>query len=107
MEGSEQRVVPEVPYPADQYAVLFTDLEGSSVLNGKLGDDVYKPTVLAPLLAIQRQAIAAHRGIENGTPAGDSIMALFAKTDDAIQAALAMLEATKTWNAENRARIGQ
>ncbi|MCW3095201.1 MAG: hypothetical protein JWL77_819 [Chthonomonadaceae bacterium] len=72
----------QAPYPAGLYAVLFTDLEGSSVLNGKLGDGVYKPTVLAPLLAIQREAITQHQGREVSTPAGDSIMALFVKTGE-------------------------
>jgi class 3 adenylate cyclase len=46
---------------------LFTDIEGSTALLGRLGDDGYA-RVLADHHALSRSALAAHDGREVGRP---------------------------------------
>ena len=56
-------------------AFLFTDIEGSTVLLGRLGDVGYAE-VLAGHRALVRSALAAHGGREVDTP-GDGFFAVF------------------------------
>jgi class 3 adenylate cyclase len=56
-------------------AFLFTDIEGSTVLLGRLGEDLYAQ-VLAGHHALIRSALAAHDGREVDTQ-GDAFFAVF------------------------------
>ena len=70
---------------------LFTDIEGSTALLGRLGDDDYAQ-VLAGHHALIRSALAAHDGREVDTQ-GDAFFAVFSSPQRCMAAVLAMQRA--------------
>jgi class 3 adenylate cyclase len=72
-------------------AFLFTDIEGSTALLGRLGEEVYAQ-VLAGHHALIRSALAAHGGREVDTQ-GDAFFAVFSSPRACVAAALAMQRA--------------
>jgi predicted ATPase/class 3 adenylate cyclase len=93
--------------PTGTVTFLFTDMEGSTLLLQRLGDDYLE--VIETHNTLVRNAIEGHRGIEMSTE-GDSFFAVFASANDAVEAAM---EAQKTlaahsWppNVELRVRMG-
>ena len=70
---------------------LFTDMEGSTALLARLGEDVYAQ-VLAGHHALIRSALAAHDGREIDTQ-GDAFFAVFSSPRACVAAVLAMQQA--------------
>ena len=70
---------------------LFTDMEGSTALLGRLGDDGYAQ-VLAGHHALIRSALAAHRGTGIDTQ-GDAFFAVFSSLRARVAAALQVQQA--------------
>ena len=70
---------------------LFTDIEGSTALLGRLGDDGYA-RVLAGHHALIRSALAGHGGREVDTQ-GDAFFAVFSSPRGCVAAVLAMQQA--------------
>ena len=70
---------------------LFTDIEGSTALLGRLGDDDYAQ-VLAGHHALIRSALAAHDGREVDTQ-GDEFFAVFSSPRACVAAVLEMQQA--------------
>ena len=77
---------------ARPYAMLFSDVQGSTRLTQKLGEEW--PPVLATFRALMREAIDASDGTINATE-GDSFFATFANTDAAARAATAAQRAIR------------
>src|SRR5580658_9441342 len=84
---------------------LFTDIEGSTALLGRLGDDVYAQ-VLAGHHALIRSALAAHGGHEVDTQ-GDAFFAVFSSPRGCVAAVLAMQQALRdhAWPGGERVRV--
>jgi predicted ATPase/class 3 adenylate cyclase len=84
---------------------LFTDIEGSTPLLGRLGDDVYAQ-VLAGHHALIRSALAAHGGREVDTQ-GDAFFAVFSSPRGCMAAVLEMQEAIArhAWPGGERVRV--
>jgi predicted ATPase len=80
----------DVSLPHGTVTFLFTDVEGSTRLLQKLGDEY--PDVLADHRRTLREEFARHAGVEVGTE-GDSFFVAFAKASDALAAAAAAREA--------------
>ncbi|MHC5012198.1 MAG: nickel-binding protein [Planctomycetota bacterium] len=78
--------------------VLFTDLEGSTSLTQRLGDDGAMQ-LLRTHDAIIRSALSASGGREV-KHTGDGIMASFVQASSAIECAVAILRALAAYNAE-------
>lgn len=78
--------------PQGHVTYLFTDMENSSGINAAVGNDIYGRELRDPHFDRLRECIAAHNGLEVGTPAGDSLMVVFDKPDDALACAKAMQE---------------
>jgi len=76
---------PDAP-PTGTVTFLFTDIEGSTHLVHRFGDDW--PALLERHRAALRSAFAAHWGWEQGTE-GDSFFVVFASAQDAVAAAAA------------------
>lgn len=72
--------------PTGTVTLLFTDIEGSTRLLRKFGDDY--AAVLAEHRRVLRQAFQEHRGVEMGTE-GDAFFVAFASAADAVAAAAA------------------
>ena len=72
---------------------LFTDIEGSTALLGRLGEDGYEQ-LLAGHHAVIRSALAAHGGREVDTQ-GDAFLAVFASPRGCVAAVLAMQQALR------------
>jgi predicted ATPase/class 3 adenylate cyclase/tetratricopeptide (TPR) repeat protein len=70
---------------------LFTDIEGSTALVGRLGEDLYAQ-VLAGHHVLVRSALAAHDGHEVDTQ-GDAFFAVFSSPRACVAAVLAMQRA--------------
>jgi class 3 adenylate cyclase len=70
---------------------LFTDIEGSTALLGRVGDDDYAQ-VLAGHHALIRSALAAHDGREVDTQ-GDAFFAVFSSPRSCVAAVLEMQQA--------------
>lgn len=70
--------------PSGRVTLLFTDIEGSTRLLGRLGDRY--ADALAEHHEILRRAFSLHAGSEVGTQ-GDAFFVAFARADDAIGAA--------------------
>ena len=70
---------------------LFTDIEGSTALLRRLGEDVYAQ-VLAGHHALIRSALAAHDGREVDTQ-GDAFFAVFSSPRACVAAVLEMQQA--------------
>jgi class 3 adenylate cyclase len=66
--------------------LLFTDIEGSTALLGRLGER-YGEALLAQR-ALMRAAVSASGGLEMGT-AGDSFFVVFSSAPEAVRCCLA------------------
>jgi predicted ATPase/class 3 adenylate cyclase len=84
---------------------LFTDLEGSTVLLRRLGEDVYAQ-VLAGHHALIRSALAAHGGTEL-TMMGDGFFAAFGSPRGCVAAVLEMQQAIEghDWRGGEQVRV--
>ena len=84
---------------------LFTDIEGSTALLGRLGEDDYAQ-VLAGHHTLIRSALAAHDGREVDTQ-GDAFFAVFSSPRACVVAVLQMQQAMEThaWPAGERVRV--
>jgi len=84
---------------------LFTDIEGSTVLLGRLGEDVYAE-VLAGHHGLIRSALAAHGGREMGTE-GDAFFAVFSSPRGCVAAVLEMQQALQghAWPGGEQVRV--
>jgi len=87
--------------PAGTVTLLFTDIEGSTELNRRLGDG-YRH-VLASHRNVFRDAFAEHNGVEVDTQ-GDSFFVVFGRAHDAVAAAAAAQRALG--DDQVRSRIG-
>ena len=75
----------------ETFTFLFTDIEGSTALLGRLGEDLYAQ-VLAGHHALIRSALAGHDGREVDTQ-GDAFFALFSSPRACVAAVLQMQQA--------------
>ena len=84
---------------------LFTDIEGSTALLRRLGDDGYAQ-VLAGHHALIRSSLAVHGGMEVGTQ-GDGFFAVFSSPRAAVVAVLEIQQAieARAWPAGERVRV--
>jgi predicted ATPase/class 3 adenylate cyclase len=84
---------------------LFTDIEGSTALLGRLGDDVYA-RVLAGHHALIRSVLAAHDGREVDTQ-GDAFFAVFSSPRACVVAVLEMQQALQeqAWPGGERVQV--
>jgi class 3 adenylate cyclase len=84
---------------------LFTDIEGSTALPGRVGEDLYAQ-VLAGHHALIRSALAAHEGREMDTQ-GDAFFAVFSSPRAWVAAVLEMQQALQgyAWPGEERVRV--
>jgi predicted ATPase/class 3 adenylate cyclase len=84
---------------------LFTDIEGSTALLGRLGEDLYAQ-VLAGHHALIRSALAAHDGREVDTQ-GDAFFAVFSSPRGCVAAVLQMQQALQdhAWPGGERVRV--
>ena len=84
---------------------LFTDIEGSTALLGRLGEDVYAQ-VLAAHHAMIRSALAAHDGREMDTQ-GDAFFAVFSSPRACVAAVLQMQQAIQDhiWPGGEQVRV--
>jgi class 3 adenylate cyclase len=84
---------------------LFTDIEGSTALLGRLGEDLYAQ-VLAGHHALIRSALAAHQGSEIDTQ-GDAFFAVFSSPRGCVAAVLEMQHAidAHAWPGGERVRV--
>ena len=93
--------------PTGTVTFLFTDIEDSTEILKRLGDD-YR-AVLSRHRAIVREAFAARNGVEIDTQ-GDAFFFVFARSRDALAAAVEVQQAhaVETWPAgvDVRVRIG-
>jgi predicted ATPase/class 3 adenylate cyclase/Tfp pilus assembly protein PilF len=77
--------------PVETFTFLFTDVEGSTVLLGRVGEGVYA-RVLAAHHALIRSVLAVHGGQEVDT-AGDGFFAVFSSPRGCVAAVLEMQQA--------------
>ena len=86
-------------------AFLFTDIEGSTALLGRLGEEAYAH-VLAGHGAIIRSALAAHGGKEVGTQ-GDGFFAVFSSPRACVLAVIEMQRslAARGWPRGEQVRV--
>jgi class 3 adenylate cyclase/tetratricopeptide (TPR) repeat protein len=91
--------------PVETFTFLFTDIEGSTVLLGRVGQGVYA-RVLADHHAIIRSGLAAHGGREVDTQ-GDAFFAVFSSPAACVAAVLAMQQALQAhaWPAGESVRV--
>ncbi len=84
---------------------LFTDIEGSTALLRRVGDDGYAP-ILADHHALIRSALAVHGGRELNT-LGDGFFASFPSPRECVAAVLDMQHALEThaWPGDERVRV--
>jgi class 3 adenylate cyclase len=84
---------------------LFTDIEGSTALLRRLGDDGYAQ-VLAGHHALIRSCLAAHDGVEVDTQ-GDAFFAVFSSPRGCVAAVLEMQQAIKAraWPGGEQVRV--
>jgi predicted ATPase/class 3 adenylate cyclase len=84
---------------------LFTDIEGSTALLGRVGDDDYAQ-VLAGHHAVIRSALAAHDGREMDTQ-GDAFFAVFSSPRACVAAVLEMQQAiaAHAWPGGEQVRV--
>ena len=96
------------PLTRGTYTFLFTDIEGSTGLEGRIGRDRYRE-LLERHRTLLREAWAAHGGVEQGTE-GDSFFVAFPEASTAIEAAVAGQRAVQAepWpdDAPIRVRMG-
>jgi predicted ATPase/class 3 adenylate cyclase len=84
---------------------LFTDIEGSTELLGRVGEDVYAQ-VLAGHHALIRSGLGAHGGEEVDTQ-GDAFFAVFSSPRGCVAAVAEMQQAiaSRTWPAGEQVRV--
>lgn len=87
------------------FTFLFTDIEGSTTLLGRVGQDVYA-RVLAGHHAIIRSGLAAHDGREVDTQ-GDVFFAVFSSPVACVAAVIQMQQALQehAWPAGEHVRV--
>jgi class 3 adenylate cyclase len=95
-EGEEAAAAPGLATD-DVHTILFTDVEGSTVLTQRLGDAKARD-VLREHERIVREALKSHGGAEVKTM-GDGFMASFSSASKALECAIAMQRAFAKWNA--------
>ena len=97
-----------VPLTRGTYTFLFTDIEGSTSLESRVGRDRYG-SLLDRHRTILRDVWAAHAGMEQGTE-GDSFFVVFLEAWNAVEAAVAAQRAltAEPWpdDAPIRVRMG-
>ncbi|HEX3689030.1 MAG TPA: adenylate/guanylate cyclase domain-containing protein [Solirubrobacteraceae bacterium] len=95
------------PLPSGTVTLLFTDIEGSTALLDRLGDEY--GALLADHRRLLRAVWARHEGVEVGTD-GDSFFVAFADVESAVEAAIAAQRtlASHAWpsDAHPRVRMG-
>jgi len=96
-QGKEAGGTAEAPQAGAFRTVLFTDIEGSTVLTQRLGDQKAR-AVLREHERIVREALKAHGGTEVKTM-GDGFMASFPSATRALECAIAMQQAFAEYNA--------
>jgi predicted ATPase/class 3 adenylate cyclase len=91
--------------PTGLVTFLFTDIEGSSRLEQRVGTAAYA-RLRARHRAILRAAVASHGGMERGTE-GDSFFVVFADAANALAAAIDAQRAlaTESWPADAPIRV--
>ena len=89
----------------ETFTFLFTDIEGSTALLGRVGQGVYE-RVLADHHAIIRSGLAGHGGQEVDTQ-GDAFFAVFSSAPACVAAVLAIQRALEAhaWPAGERVRV--
>ena len=89
----------------ERFTFLFTDIEGSTTLLGRVGQGVYE-RVLADHHAIIRSGLAAHGGREVVTQ-GDGFFAVFFSPTACVAAVIQMQQALEShaWPAGERVRV--
>src|SRR6478736_6495470 len=96
------------PLPRGTYTFLFTDIEGSTDLETRVGRDRYG-SLRERVKTLLRDAWVANGGIEQGTE-GDSFFVAFGEAPSAVDAAVAAQRAiaAEPWpgDASIRVRIG-
>ena len=96
------------PLPRGTYTFLFTDIEGSTDLEARIGRDATRRSASA-IETLLREAWAANGGIEQGTE-GDSFFVVFPEAPAAVAAAVAAQRAlaAEPWpdDAPIRVRMG-
>ena len=99
---------PEPPERAPFRTIMFTDIEASTALTERLGDDEARAVVREHERLI-RDVLRQHEGVEHKTM-GDGFMASFSSATRALDAALGMQRALAEWFAGRdqslRVRIG-
>ena len=89
----------------ETFTFLFTDIEGSTALLGRLGDGLYAQ-VLASHHSLIRSGLAAHDGREVDTQ-GDAFFAVFSSSRACVAAALEMQQAlvAHAWPGGEQVRV--
>ena len=89
----------------ETFTFLFTDIEGSTALLGRLGEDAYAQ-VLAGHHALIRSALAANDGSEVDTQ-GDAFFAVFSSPRACVAAVLQMQQALQghVWPGGEQVRV--
>jgi predicted ATPase/class 3 adenylate cyclase len=103
--GAAARLVPSTLCLVETLTFLFTDIEGSTRLLGRLGEGAYAQ-VLAGHHALIRSALAAHGGQEVDTQ-GDAFFAVFSSPTACVAAVIQMQQAigAQAWPAGERVRV--
>jgi predicted ATPase/DNA-binding SARP family transcriptional activator len=103
----EPAETPSRRLPTGTVSLLFSDIEGSTALLARLGDDYAR--ALSDQRRILREAWAGHDGVEMGTE-GDSFFVVFRTAPDAIAAAVegqqGLAAVGRAHGAQVRVRIG-
>jgi predicted ATPase/class 3 adenylate cyclase len=89
----------------ETFTFLFTDVESSTIMLRRLGEDVYGQ-VLAGHHSVIRSALAAHAGREVDTQ-GDAFFAVFSSPRACLAAVLEMQQAmeSRAWPADEHVRV--
>lgn len=83
--------------------IMFTDIEGSTALNKKLGDLAWN-AIRREHNEIIRQQIRLHHGWEVKT-VGDSFMVSFTSAEQGIQCAISVQRALRAWNPPEKVNV--
>lgn len=99
----ERPALVQLAGPDGSVTIFFSDIEGSTELNDRLGDREWVK-LLARHDAAVRSAITRHRGHVVKTQ-GDGFMAAFAAPEDAVRAAIAVQQAFEKGRAKGKATV--
>jgi adenylate cyclase len=99
----ERPALVELAGPGGRVAILFSDIEGSTELNERLGDKEFV-RLLARHDAVVRSAIERHGGQVVKTQ-GDGFMAAFTTSEQAVRAAVAVQQAFEKGARKGRAAV--